>query len=243
MSTRRAKQLIYGALYLVFWLCILVIVYVAFRLFFAGNAIGPCGVNCVATSTQPLAVQGDIATFVTSPDHYTFLAQVANVNGDSAAENFDYNLNIYSDASGTILESLPGQSFIYANQVKYLVFPNEVINGNVDHVALDLGDTTWVTSSTFGDAPQFTFQNLTPTTASTTVSIGGEITNSSIASYDDVVVVVLFEGKDGGPIGVSQTEISSIAACQTTDFSIIYPAVPNIDPSENQLFAYGVRGY
>lgn len=241
MSTRRAKQLIYGALYLVLWLCVFAIFYGVFKLFSSGNAVAPCTANCGASSTQPLAVQGNIQTFVTSPDHYTFLAQVADVNSDYGAENFDYNLNIYSDASGTLLEALPGQSFIYENQVKYLVFPNEVITGNIDHVALALGETNWVTSSTFGEAPQFTFQNLAPITASTTVSIGGEITNDSIASYGNIVIVALFKGSDGDPIGVSQTEIDSIGPGQTTNFSVIYPAVPGINPEENQLFAYAVR--
>src|SRR5580693_5274731 len=83
MSTRRAKQLIYGALYAIFWIAVIAVIYFVFT-WVSGNTIAApqCGAECVPTSTQPIAVQGNIATFVTSPGHDTFLAQVANLNGD-----------------------------------------------------------------------------------------------------------------------------------------------------------------
>lgn len=242
MSTRRAKQLVYGALYAIFWIAVIAVAYFIFTWLSGGTpAVAQCGAECVPTSTQSIVVQGNINTFVTSPDHYTFLAQVANVNDNFGARNFDYDLNIYSDASDTLLESLPGQTFIYASQVKYLVFPNEVITGNIDHMTLSIVDATWAATSTMGSAPQFTFGNLTPSTASTTVSIGGAITNSGIASYGDITVVALFTDEYGNPIGVSQTEINAIGADQSTNFSVIYPAVQGVNPAQSLLFGYGIR--
>jgi hypothetical protein len=183
--------------------------------------------------------------FVTSPGHYTFLAQVTNEDADHGAPQLDYAINL-DDASGTVLQSIPAQSFIYPAQSKYLAVLNQAVSQPFDHAALVITGASWLASSTIGAIPslaagQFAVQNVQSATASTTVSVGGQLVNTSVASYAQVVVLVIFNDPNGNPVGVSQTELSNIAAGTTNNFSVIYPVEPNINPVLNQVIVYALR--
>jgi hypothetical protein len=246
MSTRRAKQLVYGALYIVF----IVIICAGFYGVFIAPAIVAstppvCTAStCAPASTAPI-VAGKISMFITSPGHYTFLAQVKNQSADYGASVLNYAINV-NDASGNVIESIPAQSFIYASQSKYVAVLNQTINEPFDHVSLAVVSASWLTSSTMGTisgvAPgQFAIQNVQTAIASTTVSVGGQLVNTSVASFEQVVVMVIFKSPAGNPIGVSQTGLSNVAAGTTQNFSVIYPAEPNIDPALNQRIVYALR--
>jgi hypothetical protein len=53
--------------------------------------------------------------------------------------------------------------------------------------------------------------------------------------------MVLFKEGGGNVIGVSQTELDNVAAGATNNFSVIYPAAPNINPAVNQILVYAIR--
>lgn len=246
MSIRRAKQLIYGALYIV----LVVLICAGFYGLFIAPAIVAgtpplCTPStCAPTSTAPITV-GKLQTFITSPGHYTFLAEVANNSVDYGASVLDYAIEVY-DASGAVLESLPAESFIYASQGKYLALLNQPINEPFDHAALVIKSASWLPSAAMGPiagiAPgQFAVQNVQTSAASTTVSVGGQLVNTSVASFEQVLVMVIFKNTSGNPIGVSQTELSNITAGTTNNFSVIYPAVPGLDPAINQVIVYALR--
>ncbi|HUC31740.1 MAG TPA: hypothetical protein VMR99_03645 [Candidatus Paceibacterota bacterium] len=246
MSTRRAKQLIYGALYALIVLIFFAAIYFLFvRPVIVASTPIPCTPStCAPTSTAPITT-GTVLTFVTSPGHYTFLAQATNGNADYGAQDMDYAIDL-DDASGTVLQSIPAQSFIYPSESKYLVVPNQVISQPFDHAALSITSAAWLTSSTIGAIPavapgQFALQNIQASVASTTVSVGGQLVNTSIASFGQVLVVVIFNDPEGNPIGVSQTELDNVAAGATNDFSVIYPAEPNVNPALNQILVYALR--
>jgi hypothetical protein len=126
MSTRRAKQLLYGVFYLVILALIVAAGYGIFRLVSpAAPVTPPCTSNCMPVGANSIATSS-VQAFVTSPGRYTFLEQIANTNENYAAQYFDYSIDFYN-ASGKIIQSVPGSSFIYANQTKYLVVPNQTV--------------------------------------------------------------------------------------------------------------------
>ena len=203
--------------------------------------------TCAPTSTASIvAGPAPLLTFVTSPGHYTFLAQVTNQDADYGAQVIDYAIDL-DDASGTVLQSIPAQSFIYPSQTKYLAVLNQAVAQPFDHATLVTTGASWLTSSTIGTIPaiapgQFALQNIQTSVASTTVAIGGQLVNTSVASFGQVIVVVIFNDPNGNLIGVSQTELDNVVAGATTNpFSVIYPAAPNIDPSLNQILVYALR--
>lgn len=245
MSTRRAKQLIYGTLYIVIALMFCGALYLLIRYQFTGAPVAVCTPSsCAPTSTAPISA-GKVWTFVTSPGHFTFLAQAINQNTDFGASTLDYEINLY-DTSGTVVQSIPASSFIYPTQSKYFAVLNQSVSSPFDYASLVFTDASWLPSSTIGTIPsvapgQFAVQNVQSSIASTTVSVSGQIVNTSVVSYGQVLILVIFNDPDGNPIGVSQTELNDVGAGATNNFSVIYPAETNINPALNQVIVYALR--
>jgi hypothetical protein len=246
MSTRRAKQLIYGALYLVIILIICAGIYGLFvSPAIVASAPPVCTPStCVPTSTA-LIVPGALTMFITSPGHYTFLAQATNQSADYGAPELDYAIDL-EDASGTLLQSIPAQAFVYPSQTRYVAVLNQVVAQPFDHAVLTITGASWLTSSSMGTIPavgpdQFAIQNVLPGTASTTISVGGQLVNTSVTTYSQVIVMVIFKDPSGTPVGVSETQLGSVAAGTTQNFSVIYPNEPNVNPAVNQILVYALR--
>lgn len=241
MSTRRAKQIIYGAFYLVFLALICAAIYGIFRLVSpAAPAVASCTSDCMPVGAGSIATSS-VQTFITSPGHYTFLEQIANTNEDYAAEYFDYAVDFY-DASGTVIQSIPGSSFVYGAQTKYLVVPNQTVADPGVATGFTVSNVYWVASSTLGALPQFNVQNLQTGMTSTTASVSGQITNTAIATFQYVFVDVIFAGPDGSPVGATQTELNDVGPDQTVNFSASYPANAAINPANHQVLVYGIKG-
>ena len=246
MSTRRAKQLIYATLYiLIIFIVCSGIYFIFIRPFIIASAPLPCPSGaCTPTSTAPIAT-GTVMTFVTSPNHYTFLVQATNQNANYAAQVLDYAIDL-DNASGTVLQSIPEESFIYPSQNKYLAVLNQNITQPFDHASLAITGVSWLASSTIGAIPtiapgQFALQNIQTGSASTTVFVGGQLANTSIATFGQVIIMVIFNDQNGNPIGVSQMELGNVGAGTINNFSVIYPAEPNINPALNQILVYALR--
>jgi hypothetical protein len=245
MSTRRAKQIIYGAFYVVLWILFFAAIYFVFvRPFEAPPAVACTPSTCAPTSTAPIA-PGAVVTFVTSPGHYTFLAQVSNQSANYGAQVLDYSIDL-EDSSGTVLQSIPAQSFIYPAQSKYLAVLNQTVAQPFVQAALAITGVSWIPSSTIGAIPSvaaggFALQNVQSASASTTVSVGGQLVNTGVASYEQAFVMVIFNDPSGDPIGVSQTELDNVVAGKTNTFSVIYPEEPNLNPALNQILVYAIR--
>jgi hypothetical protein len=247
MSIRRAKQLIYGTLYLLIILILCGGIYGIFVLPFitASTPVACTPSTCAPTSTAPIAAS-IVSTFVTSPGHDTFLAQLQNANANYGAALVSYELN-FDDASDTVLQSIPGQSFIYPSQNKYILFPNETVPAVYDHMVIVVTGAEWLPSATMGvndpgTAPGgFAQQNIQANVNPTTVSVGGQLVNTGVASYAQVIVMAFFKDANGNIIGASQTELENVAAGATNNFSVIYPNEPNVNPAVNQIFVYALR--
>jgi hypothetical protein len=178
-------------------------------------------------------------TFTTGPGSATYLAKVTDVNASFGATVFDYAFDFY-DASGTVIQSIPGTSFIYPNQVKYLLAPNYAPLAAA-YLSLDVSNVQWAASSSMGAVPQFAFADVTTSAGSSTVSVGGQMTNDDVASFEAVLVIAVFKDASGNPIGASQTEIDDIAPGEAQNFSVIYPAATDVNPADSELEAYGLR--
>jgi len=251
--SRIVKQVVYGGVYLCIFFGIAVWVYFLYlkpaptcfdNIQNQGeqgiDCGGPCAKVCTPTDIQPITVNS-VATFRTSPNHVTFLASLTNVNQDFAARNFDYRFDLH-DATGTVIQSFSGQSFIYAGEVKFLILPNMEVSSSVSSVTLTAVNPEWIKGSDFGAAPQFVFRNEeTKTMSSSTIGVSGTVTNEDVSAFNKITVVAIFKDAEGSPVGASQTELDNIAANGTYDFSVIYPSVQNVDLTATEVEAYGVR--
>lgn len=257
MSIRLAKQIVYMAFYIVLWFFIIWDGY-SFFIRPAPSCFdhiqnqgeqgvdcgGPCATVCAA-STQPIAVQS-VNAFAASAGADTFLAKIANANAGDSAQSFDYSFNVY-DASGTLLKSYPGQSYLYGQQLKYLVLVNQPVPDGVANADLTITNVNWVKDSAIGAAPQIAVQDVSTQIATSSAGVSGaivatgQIANNDVATFNDVLVVVVFKDSNGNPVGASQTEIDSIAPTQIENFAVNYPFSAGINPDATEVEAYTVR--
>jgi hypothetical protein len=255
MSSRRTKQLLYGLAYLIFFALIIWLVYLIFLKpkpsCFDGiqnegeqgvDCGGPCAKLCIPTGTEPITEIGGVDVFNPLADHVTLLAQVVNPNSDFAADTFSYTFTLY-DASGNVIGTVPGTSFIYADQTKYLVVPNEAVSAPVDHAELTIAPPDWVPASQLGLIPQFAFQDIAASSSPNgTTAISGTIADEDSASFSNLTVVAVLKGVNGAVAGVTATQLDGISPGQPASFSVSYPIpLANINPAATEFDAYGMR--
>ena len=256
MDARLAKQAIYGAFFLVILIGIVTAVYFKFLKPTAScfDAVqnqgevgvdcgGPCSAVCLPSTLRNITIVGGVSVFPSSAGHDTLLTEVANPNSGFAAQAVNYRFDLF-DATGTFISSVPGRSFIYANEVKYLLAANVAVPVPVDHAVLAMQDPTWTEAATLGLVPQF--KNPLPVTggavSSSIITVNGRIVNSDITTFTNILIVAIFRGVAGGPpLGASQTKVDRLGPNEAQDFSVMYPAGPAIDPLLTQLYAYALR--
>jgi hypothetical protein len=254
MDPRRTKQLIYGGAFLV------IVIFIAWGIYSLVKPASPCagltsetaatecgcGGPCTPTNLQPLTVGANgVWAFQSTPGHYTFLVQVADLNVGYGAQNFGFSIDLYGGPSSTLVESLPGRSFIYPGQVKYLVAPNISVSSAFTSSTIVITPPTWASSSTMGNPPQFNDNHELPVTGvtitSSTVIVASSLTDSDVSAFNNIFVVAVFKDSNGNVIGASQTQLDSIAPNQTETFSVSYPVTPNLDPALTEIDAYALR--
>lgn len=233
MSTRTAKQLIYGTLYAIIWVAVILGVYWIFS--------RPATPSAPAPMTQPIQILS-VQAFTAAPGYDTFLAKIANANSSTAAWSFAYAFNTYN-ASGTLIESYPGESFAYPNEVKYLVLVNQAVASSVAtfDLAIPTTTTSWVASSSYGAFPQLAVEGVSTQIASSSAIASGELLNNDTATFNNVFIIAIFKDANDNPIGASQTEVASIAPDQAVPFSVIYPVIAGINPAATEVDAYAYR--
>jgi hypothetical protein len=180
--------------------------------------------------------------FPNGPGHATIVTQIANVNAGVGATDFKYVFSL-RDASGTVVGSIPGDSFAYPGQAKYLVAVNETVATSVVSGDFSIvGDVSWVASSTMGSAPMLSFQNVaTASVASGTLAASGILVNQDPVAVSNVLIVAFFKNSSGGTVGVSRTQIDSVTGGGTANFSVLCPSNASIDPTKTEVYAYALR--
>jgi hypothetical protein len=256
MDIRRAKQVIYGSFYLIVVLGVIAIVWFSFlkpppscfdNVQNQGeqgvDCGGPCALACIPKDVQKLATVGDVLLFPSTPGHYTLLVQIANRNAGFAAPFVDYRFDLY-DAAGTLLGSVPGTSYIYGGEVKYLLAPNVAVPAEAASARLVMQDPTWVPSEAMGVVPNFNNPlSVTGSDVSTsTITAHGHIVNGDVAAFTNIFIIAIFRGAaDDAPLGASQTVVDRLAPNEAQGFSVMYPSDARIDPSRTQFYAYALR--
>jgi hypothetical protein len=252
MSSRRVKQSIYGIFYFAILCGIAAGVYVLFLRpgpsCFDGiqdqgeqgiDCGGPCARPCASVNVQPIVPLGGVSFFSPVPGIESALVKLENANASSGASSFDYTIMLYGADGSTTAASVQGSSFIYPNEVKYIVVPRVSVATTVASGTIAIGNIQWTPASRIGQPPSFSFTNVTNVPGQDgLVTVSGNITNGSVSSFATVIVDAIFENAFGAPVGASQTQINNLAPGATQPFSISYPLMPNEAVSNTQLKAY-----
>jgi len=255
VMSRILKQLLYG----VFYLIILTgLVFGAYSLFLKPAAScfdntrnqgeqgidceGPCAKACIRADLKPIEISVQPQIFYPTASGISVLAKIQNPNSDYAAERFAYSFNFYDD-QGNLIKEIPGESFAYASEIKYLVEFNLSFSGfkQARRAELIIENPAWVSSGSF-KLPQTALQSVqTLKSDAGMLQVNGRFINNDSVVLPNVTVIALFYNQSGRPAGISKNEIDDVPPGDSRTFSIIHPAISNIDVSRTAVFLYAKR--
>jgi hypothetical protein len=259
------KQFLYGVFYLVFFAAIISGVYFLFikpaptcfdNIQNQGeqgiDCGGPCAKVC-ESQTKQISVVGSPTYFVLDKSHVGLLAQLSNPNSGYAAQSFAYEFSLY-DSTGTLIQSFAGDSFIYAGEVKYILFPNVAVSstdfgGNVSssstasstnsgRVEFSVQNPDWVPASDLKGPPQLDISGVGVSVSGNTVNVSGQITNNDTISFSSVTIIALFHGKSGQLTGASETVLTNLAPGEKRTFSVVHPPIADVSTSAADVGVY-----
>ncbi len=251
MTQRLKKQLVYAILFVVFLALVIGGFYIKYvkpaPSCFDGlqnqgetgiDCGGPCAIACLPQNLRPLARADRILVLRPDSSHISLLTQVSNPNFAYAAKNFSYSFELL-DASGTVLQSFSGNSFIYAGEVKYIFVPNvSQPQSQFVNVELKTSGEDWVPARDFPGPPEFNTTGAQTNASRDRVSVDGVIINKEAVSFQRATIIAVFRGKLGEVAGASQTEAENLVPNVPQQFSIIHPRMQNLDILGTKLFVY-----
>lgn len=200
---------------------------------------GPCAKICLPPTLQPLAVQ-KVQIFYPDRQHLSLLAVVENRNPDYAAKSFKYVFKIYTK-DDQLISVFPGESFIYAGEIKYLTAVRlDAPNALAKYAELEIKDSNWVRAEEFLK-PNLVFQNWQLENDFSQLVIKGRITNNDVISFSKVKIVGVLINNFRKAVGLSETEIEKIAPGETASFVIYHPFVSDINSDNVKLYFYAIR--
>ena len=233
MSLRTAKQIIYGAFYLIFLGAVISTAY-----FFllkpepscfdnkqtqnekGVDCGGICSKECLPQGLRPLELVDRILTFKTSPGKISALARVGNPNQEHAAKSFSYSFVFYNSGREEI-KSFSGRSFIYAGEAKYVLLPNVEPGADFSRLEFHSGDYDWVAEEFYGEAPILEISGVGAKIDGRSIVVEGRILNNDTIAVSEVTLLAIMRNNQGNIVGASQTEIDGVFPNETKSFSII----------------------
>ena len=252
---RFLKQLLYGFFYLAIWALIALGVYlIYFRT--APTCIdgiknqeeedvdcgGPCA-ECFLRDIKPLQViQPQL--FEAGEGATTILAEVRNPNLGFAAPVFGYDLNFYN-AQGQKIFASSDESFIYAGEIKTIVFPAlEADFGDVFKTEFIPQNIVWVPSADF-PKPDLEYRETRTVRDGAGFSVSGVILNKSTYAVKQATVAAALINRNGLLVNASKTTASNLAPSEERFFKLFVPVfaveAENIDLSQTRIYIEAKR--
>lgn len=245
MTIRLFKQIFYGLFFLIIILIIISIFYFNFRSkpsCFDGkqnqgeegiDCGGPCLKTCLTPDFRNIEVQWVKLLDVKS--QLILMAKIQNPNSNLASYSFDYEFNILSN--GQILKKIYGESFIYAEEVKYI---EEFINKeNIDNKNLEvkfvIKNIHWVKSKNF-TKPKIDLMNTDIQFKDDFNYVFGRIKNSDFISLNNIQILANLYDDRNSLISSSKTLIDDISPAEIKDFEIIFPKDIDISKYKLEIF-------
>jgi len=233
MELRLIKQIIYG----VFYLLIIGLAAFYFYSFFNSKISESPG---VAERLLPLSISLERA-MVIRPNIVSLSAKVLNPNVDFGIGNFDYVWEVY-DSSGNIIQTVPGKSFIYPGESKYIIISDSGVDASASSVKVVSGDSKnwdWLPMESFSK-PKLNIVRQETSVSYGRIQITGSVVNGETKEFSRVMIAGILFNSFGREIAVSQTEVRDLRAFEERFFTLTFPSGIDgalVDFSKTQVFA------
>lgn len=230
---RRAKQIVFGILFILVIGVIVWGIYSAFlkpapSCFDNIQNQGETGIDCGGPCTpcaikllKPIQVDsGWPLAFKTTDTSSGIAAEIYNPNPDWSAQSFDYQFDV-KDQFGNILGTVNGTSYIYGGELKYLIEPRvDIAIGKITSADLVITNPQWVSVNDF-KRPDVEIQNVV-TDMADTVFVSGKVVNRSEIDFSNASVSAIVFNINGKFIGASKTIVDSVPKFSSEDFKVSF---------------------
>lgn len=235
---RRFKQFIYGTFYLLVIFLIFGGVYLSF---FASdptcfdsrrnqNEEGiDCGGACQKICLPPTVRDPQVVYskfFLLSDSNATLYGEISNLNPDYAVKNFSFSFNAAKSGQSSSTPIVSGNSFIYAADKTYLIFPNSIFKPDSDDKPeIILTNLEWVKKEDF-EKPNLVIKDFRVTETEEGIRLVGSISNETLSPVNEVRIFAIFKNEFSNPLGASLTSLN-LSPKSSSDFSIFHPPIPD----------------
>ncbi len=179
---------------------------------------GPC-ISCEIKSLKPITIQNKF--IIPLENEAGVVIELINPNTEWAAKSFDYTL-IFKDQFGSVVQSITGNSFIYAGEFKDIILPRiSASSTTVATVDITIQNPQWEQKEIFRK-PEVEIQEF-GTSYEKGIVVSTKINNKDTQSLINVDVAALVFNRSGVLIGASKTRIDSLPAFESKQVRIIFP--------------------
>jgi len=198
---------------------------------------GVCGGFCLPSDLKPVSLLERPEVFYVGTSRASVLLALTNPNADFAAMDFDYRVTIWG-TDGRELQRISGRSFIYAQEIKYILIPALNFSaGEIDRIDFEFENPVWVPRDKF-PKPSFDILKKETVLEDGELVVAGSIVNHNSIMFRKVRILAVFKSLLGHSVGASETEIQNVAARETRPFIIRHPSIPKVDLSATEVLVF-----
>ena len=147
------------------------------------------------------------------------VVEIQNPDTQHAIKSFVYEITI-RDISGNIVDVMEGQSFLYAGEIKHLVYPSLSFSfGTITSLEIETLDVKKVIKDEF-QKPNVITRSVQ--VQKDPIRVSGSLVNNEAISFNGAGVYALLYNRAGMLVGASKTNIDDIGSLETVPFSIVF---------------------
>ncbi|MEK7578842.1 MAG: hypothetical protein AAB456_03985 [Patescibacteria group bacterium] len=172
-------------------------------------------------------------SFIAAPDLYSVAARIKNPNTNFGASKFNYTFYLYDD-KGALLATLPGESFIWPGESKYIILGGISLTEAPAKTLFKLGKPEWSEVKNFSGV-DLTLGNINygkgKVGSGKFFSIDFTASNNTPYNLGKIYVSAIVLNKDEFPIAAASTVLENLESKERRPSSIPwfspFPGMPN----------------
>ena len=185
---------------------------------------GACGACREVVIGQDLEIKE--AAFVSGGNgRFDVVAKIYNPNDEAGASSFRYTFEL-KDASGKVMATRSGESYILPQENKYVMELNLETATEPNSVEIKTENIRWEHFSGYQEKPAVNVYQRRYNQISSGVGFSeayGLLSNESLYDFRSIVVKVILRDNNGKPLAFNQTEMRTVVSHENRDFRLVWP--------------------
>ena len=187
-----------------------------------------CGGTCTACKENVVGenlVIEEVAFVPAGSGRYDVLGKIYNPNDTAGASSFQYVFEL-KDASGKVLATRPGESFILPQETKYLMELNLESSDQPVNATVKISTVVWERLSGYREKPVVNIYQKRYNQISSGAGFGevfGLLSNESPYDFRSIGVKVILRDSTDKPLAFNMTEMNTISSGEERDFRLVWP--------------------